>query len=79
MNRKQKTAYERKTFTLLDQFDDDARDWGWTQDQGTGSQVDKSNREYDASKKALEKHLNGLHEKIRSLKHKLFMKTLQVD
>ena len=62
---------EKKTFQLLEDFDAAARDWGWTQDQGTGSYVHTSEQEYNGSKKLLIDHINRLHKQIRQLKVKV--------
>lgn len=59
MARKQ-DPYEKETFKLLLEFNDAAKDWGWTQDQGTGSHVEKSEKAYEAARNALEKRIKQL-------------------
>jgi hypothetical protein len=59
MTRK-KTAYEKQTFRLLEEFDGAARQWGWTADQGHGSSVDGDRRTYEAAKAEIVKRLHQL-------------------
>lgn len=55
------SRFDKTTFKLLDDFDKAARDWGWTQDQGTGKAVDNSEAEYTRAKEALIRRINQLH------------------
>lgn len=58
-------ASEKRTFKLLEEFDEAARWWGWEQDQGTGKSVERSEEQYNAAKEALIQHLNRLHNRLR--------------
>lgn len=60
----------KKGSTIIDEFDDSARDWGWTQDQGTGQYVNTSEQRYNESKAALIKYILSLETKVKSLKLK---------
>ena len=70
---KKQSKAEKKTFLLVELFDEAARDWGWTQDRGVGKSVDASEAEYNSSKQALIEHINRLHKQLKdtkaSLKH----------
>ena len=50
-------------------FDEAAQSWGWESDQGSGSRVDESNKEYDATKDALVKRIEYLERTIYKYKH----------
>ncbi len=58
---RKKSAFEKNTFKLFLEFNNAAMDWGWTQDQGTGTRVDTSEKVYRAARVALEKRIKDLH------------------
>jgi len=45
---------------IVQEFDAAAKDWGWTNDQGTTKQVNESGPKYDAALKALVKRIQSL-------------------
>jgi hypothetical protein len=59
------TAFEKRTLSLLSDFDSAAKNWGWQQDQGTGRAVIHAEKEYDETRHALLKHLDKLHKTRR--------------
>lgn len=61
------TAYERRSFALLDEFAEAAKIHGWTEDQGTGKSVDNAKTSFDESFNALRKRLIELHRLRRRL------------
>lgn len=50
-------------------FDKASQSWGWESDQGNGSRVDESNKEYDATKDALVKRIEYLERTIYKYKY----------
>ncbi len=48
---------------LIDNFDAAAQDIGWQRDQGYGSSVDRSEREYKAARAALIEYVMNIEEK----------------
>lgn len=50
---------------LINDFDGDAQSHGWEQDQGTGPDVDRAEKHYLASKKALADYILKLQQKAR--------------
>jgi len=63
------TKLNSKSASLLADFDEHARSWGWQSDQGTGHAVERSERYYNEAKIALIAHIASLEEKIRNLKN----------
>lgn len=49
-------------------FGEAAETWGWYQDQGTGSSVDASERDYLKTKEVLEARILSLEEQNRKLR-----------
>lgn len=45
---------------LFEEFDQIAKQWGWIRDQGYGSEVKRTEEEYNEAKAALIKHIEFL-------------------
>jgi glutathionylspermidine synthase len=72
-NKKQSRTRElgKKSQELFDHFDSCAMRWGWTQDQGYGSMVDRDQKNYDEAKEALIKHIARLERVNKDFKKRL--------
>jgi hypothetical protein len=53
---------------LVDSFEESAKQYGWQQDCGTGSSVDKAEASFKEDKEALEKRILKLESDARRLK-----------
>lgn len=52
----------------LEAFDEAARDWGLTQEWGTGSYVDRSKADYNGTKLALQRRIAALERALKRAK-----------
>lgn len=68
---KQAPKISKNGTELLNTFDEAARDWGWTEDQGNGTRVDKSEIAYDEAKTALYSFVSKLELRNSKIKKQL--------
>jgi len=58
----------KKAFELITDFSEDAKYWGWQEDQGSNFKtIQTAERNYNESKSALEKYVLKLEKRIKVL------------
>lgn len=67
MAKEKKVKLSKTSKNLLEDFDEWAKSQGWQQDMGVGKEVDRTKKNYEEAKAALEKRIAFLETKARRL------------